>query len=67
MIKVTSEVRIYERDGKDYESGAPALAIVSHWSDRSRVTIVLPDGTKLTVIARDLEAAIKNATNTAKY
>ena len=68
-IKVVNKVTVYEHNGKEVDGGA--IEVNSHWNRREFVVIFLPSdkdskkGESFTVSARDLEAAIKNATNTA--
>lgn len=68
MIKVRSEMDIFEVDGKKPEDyPPPKLVIESHWNCPNRVVVVLPDGKRFTVIVSDLDAAIRNATNSNRY
>jgi hypothetical protein len=67
MIKVSNELTVYEEDGKDTAMiDGPKIRVLSHWNDPDRVVLVIGEK-KLTVIARDLEAAITNATNTRRH
>jgi len=67
MIKVENEIKIYEVDGKDSIAiDGPVLRVQSHWNERDKVVLII-DGKKLTVVARDLDAAIANAANSARY
>lgn len=66
MIKVTCEIPVYEVDGQAPAMSGPGLAVRSHWNDPRMVVIETPNGEKVTVVARDLEAAIRNATNTSR-
>ena len=69
-IKVVSDLRVYEIDGKDTEdsikSPAPQMRVHSHWSRREFIAIEIA-GVKYTVVASDIEAAIKNATNSGGH
>jgi hypothetical protein len=68
-IKVTSIVRVYEINGKEaaYLENH-GLKICSHWNNPDRIELTFGDESqKLTILAADLIAAIKNATNTAKF
>lgn len=63
MIKVRNEVTIYEKEGKDATGcPLPTIEVVSHWNRDSLVVLII-DGARVTVSARDLQAAIVNATN----
>jgi hypothetical protein len=71
-IKVQCVVRAYELDGEDtgrcYKDPQPTVIVTAHpiWSERVRLSIDLGDGTvghQVTVIASDIEKAIKNARN----
>jgi len=57
-------VEIYEEDGEKVPIGkSPYMLVESHWNHNEQV--ILKIGKKsITVIARDLETAIENATNT---
>lgn len=61
-IDVESKVNIYRKNGQDIKGHSEKLLVESDgtWSDR--VVIVYGD-LRLTVVARDLQAAIANATN----
>lgn len=60
-IKVESEVNVYEEAGSEkYMPGM--LKVRSHWN-RSEFVVLAIGKTEITVAARDLEAAIKNARN----
>lgn len=69
MIKNKNEVEIYEKDGvTTNEIGLPPVVIRSHWVKDGFVVIKVPDSAyEVTVSAKDLRAAIDNATNTAKF
>lgn len=66
-IKVENAIIVYEVDGvkPDVKSDYPRLILRSHRDSSSRVVIETPDGKRYTVMARDLNAALHNATNTA--
>jgi hypothetical protein len=67
MIKVRSEVSVYEVNGKEQAGlSRPKIAIESHWNRDALVTICIGDES-VTVVATDLLAAIKNACNSARY
>jgi len=67
MIDVMSKIKIYEIGGKSNKGEPKEIIIHSHWNSNRLIDIELPGFDKITVVANDLVAAIKNATNTAKY
>ncbi len=68
MIEVTSVIKVYELNGKETAPGATAnLTVMSHWNRREFVVLVLPDGSKLSITAKDMKAALENATNSARW
>lgn len=72
MIKVESIVDIFEVNGtevtRDANAAPPSRLIVrSHWNRNSMVELQYGNGPRLAVRAADLEAAIANARNTAKW
>ncbi len=63
MIKVSNTISVYEVDGKESTGiGGPTIDVRSHWNRQSLVVLVLGDQS-YTVVADDLVAAIRNATN----
>lgn len=63
-IEVSNRVKVYEVDGKETPVGASVgMNVLSHALHNDRVVLEI-DGKKHTVIARQLKAAIDNATNT---
>lgn len=67
MIKVSNEVQVYEVNGKETPAvDCPKISVHSHWNETAKVTLEI-EGKKLTVLARDLGAAIANATNIARF
>lgn len=62
MIKVTSDVPVYERNGEDSNWQVERIEVRSHWNIRGRIVIQIGEES-YTVLASDLEAAIKNAVN----
>lgn len=67
MIKVINEVPVYEVNGNESRAvDGPKVHVLSHWSSPDRVVLQVGD-TKWTVVAADLEAAVKNATNTRRF
>ena len=65
MIKVTSDVKIYEVAGK--EENEKTIKIHSHWNRNEMVNIEFPGFGIITVCAKDIEAAICNAKNSARF
>ena len=59
-LKIQTAVDVYEIDGLDV--AGKKVIVLSHWNDNRRVVLAIGD-TKYTVIADDLERAIRNATN----
>lgn len=65
-MKVTNELRVYEVNGQEPKweyPPRPALVIESHWSNRDMVVLTVSEGNSFTLVAADLEMAIRNATN----
>lgn len=68
MIKVENFVECYEVEGKDVSLfRSPKLIVRSHWNRNEMVVIETPDGTKYTVLIKDLNAAISNSGNSARF
>lgn len=66
MIEVTNRVKIYEVNGQEENVAKDDHLIVSsHWNEPSKVELVIA-GDKITVVAKDLRAAIDNATNSGR-
>jgi len=67
MLKVRNEVPTYEVDGREKSSvdGKP-LVVDSHWNRNEFVRLKYGEA-DITVCARDLQAAIANAINTARF
>lgn len=63
-MKVKSEVKVHEIDGKDVPIGKSTepLVVESHWNDDDFV-ILRRGEMNITVIGRSLRAAIDNAEN----
>jgi len=66
MIKVTCEVKVYEKDGISCDMEFLTILVHSHSIHDDRVEIVFEDG-RVVVVADDLIAAIENATNTKRF
>jgi len=70
MIEVTSKIRIYETDGNDAYNDDRYLIIRSHWNDPNMIVISSKEEgktTTITVLGRDLKAAIDNAQNNVRH
>lgn len=66
MIKVQSEVPIYEINGEEIPLNKnKSLTICSHWNQESKVVLVI-GRRRYTVVASDLQAAVANATNSRR-
>lgn len=66
-MTVKNEIKIYETNGKDTPIGSnPILSVTSHWNHHNSVVIDVGDGKTYTVLAKELQAAIQNAINSAK-
>ena len=68
MINVVNRIKVYEVNDKEIDNpeDEKILEVKSHWS-KNRFVVLKINDIKITVSANDLEAAIKNATNTNKY
>ena len=55
-MKVTCRVETYDDPAK------PSILVHSHWNEHSKVVLEV-NGEKLTIVADDLIAAVKNCTN----
>ncbi|MCP4651488.1 MAG: hypothetical protein GY853_15600 [PVC group bacterium] len=67
MIKVENTVKIYEMNGEETASEDKNVKISSHWNRNELVNIKITGVAMITVSAKDLESAIRNATNTARF
>lgn len=64
MIKVKNEVKIHERNDEDIALlENRCIGVESHWNNEEKVVLVV-DGERYAVAAKDLLCAIENATNT---
>lgn len=66
MINVTNKLKVYEVDRKESQINGPEITVSSHWNRQEFVNLTINDKT-YTILAKDLEAALKNSTNIAKY
>lgn len=67
-MKIVSEIKLYEIDGVDQPAGmsAQSITVESHWNERDKVILVVGDN-HVTVLARDLDGAIKAASFAHHY
>ena len=67
MIKVTCEVKIYEKDGEDCGAATNwAISVNSHSISDKKIEINVGKY-RVVVVAADMIAAIENATNTKRF
>lgn len=70
MLKVTNTVEAVEVGGSEVHTSigqaAPVVTVQSHWNINRYVVLSLPEGKSVTVLARDLQAAVSNATNVGR-
>jgi hypothetical protein len=64
MISICTEVPIYEIDGDENNDSEKILKIHNHWNDVNRIDVEFPGFDRITVLAKDMKAAIENAINT---
>lgn len=64
-IDVESKVAIYKKAGAHYDYDEKKLLVKSVWNDSDKVLLAYGD-TEIMVVAGDLVAALRNATNTGK-
>jgi ABC-type bacteriocin/lantibiotic exporter with double-glycine peptidase domain len=71
MIKVVCEVEPYEMNGQEFEcklkSKKPLVKVESHWNRNEFVVLKFGNNDSFTVVASDLETAIRNATNSSRF
>ena len=70
MIEVVNTVEVYELNGgelRDIKSKKPKLVVKNHWNRNEFVVLQIDEGKIITVLAKDLRAAIDNATNSARF
>lgn len=68
-MRVKNILKVYELNGKELDGTIPNsmdIEVTSHWNRNSLVNIKV-DGTEITVCAKELSEAIKNATNTGRF
>ena len=60
-------IKVYEVDGTDAAMiDGPTVKVHSHWNQNDMVTLEVA-GKRYTVLAKDLESAVSNATNTGRF
>jgi hypothetical protein len=63
-MKVSTEIAVYEVDGKASPMiDGPKLTVESHWNRDALVVLAAPNGATVTVAGSHLVAAIANARN----
>lgn len=60
MIKVSNVIEVYDSESPS------AIEIKSHAYDKDKIVLVV-DGKRYIILAKDLRLAIENATNCSKY
>ena len=67
-MKVENTLDVYEVDDVEVKLGEtkPTIIVKSHWN-RDALVVLEVDDEKYTVSARELTAAIENATNTKRH
>ena len=63
MIQVRNEVKSYD---EKVDAEEEPVVVENHWNQDSLVALTI-GGRKVYVVAKDLLAAIHNATNTARF
>ena len=68
MIEVLNKINVYAVNGQKVASvvDGPCIEVKSHGIDNAMVTLCF-GGTSVTVLAKDLHAAVTNATNTSRF
>jgi len=66
MIKVENTVKVYDKNGVSCGNEDEVIRVLSDWNDPDMVTISFGKE-KRGVRRKDIEAAIQNACNTARY
>ena len=70
MIEVVNTVEVYELNDvelRDIKSKKPKLVVKNHWNRSEFVVLQIDEGKIITVLAKDLKAAIDNSTNSARF
>jgi len=67
MIKVKSDVPVFEIDDMEVPAGERLwIQVSSHWNEDTKIVLEF-GGKKLTVLVCDISAAVTNASRTGKY
>jgi len=70
-IDVSCTVEVFEIDGNaTVIANRPKIKVKNHWNQLEKVDLIFPgedEDTRFTVLKRDLEAALQNATNTGRF
>ena len=67
MISVECNVQVHQSQNPPSTNKMPSVTVRNHWNHNDRVVIRIDDGTEVTVIGRDLIAAIENAMRTNRF
>ena len=67
MISVECNVQVHQSQNPPSTDKMPSVTVRNHWNHNDRVVIRIDDGTEVTVIGRDLIAAIENAMRTNRF
>jgi len=65
MIEVSCAIRAFPELGEG-NTGISSIIVKSHWNDTNKI-VILVEGCAVTVLAKDLIAAVENAVNTGKF
>ncbi len=65
VIEVSCAVRAFPEISEGH-TGINSIIVKNHWNDHDKI-VVLVEGCAVTVLAKDLIAAVANATNTGKF
>ena len=65
MIEVLNVIRAFPEQ-LEGTSGVHSLTVKSHWNDSSKVVLMV-EGCAVTVYVKDLQAAIENSVNVARF
>lgn len=65
MIEVSCGIRAFPEINEG-NTGINSIIVKNHWRDHDKI-VILVEGCAVTVLAKDLIAAIENAVNTGKF
>lgn len=65
MIEVSCAIRAFPEINEG-STGINSIIVKNHWNDPEKI-VILVEGCAVTVLAKDLIAAIENAVNTGKF